>query len=146
MTEYPQDVSKDTMCIFMRLLKFATFSREQLEKYHGDSSEGTCLYCAIHLRMMLTKFTDYTIFVRGGDGSEEDGGFRDGNGDMHGHYWVEVHTPGGCFIMDITADQFGGNKITVCHAEEPPAKNYIPGDQLVVDGHVSEIVADLGLS
>lgn len=54
------------------------------------------------------------------------GGYRDSNGDWSGHYWI---SDGGFeLIIDVTADQFGGDPVVV--AEDVPdgayRENYAP--------------------
>ena len=104
---------------------------------------GSCLYAAIVLQMMVELHRGQPCAeIRGGDG-EGDGGYVDASGQQHGHYWVEaVDAAGQCYVLDVTADQFGGAALvqapiaTVKHA-------YRPGDQSIVDAHVAEERANL---
>lgn len=105
-------------------------------------TEGSCWYGSYLLSKMLGQFLPgCSAAIRGGDGCG-DGGYRDAQGDWHGHYWVEVTTPDGCFVVDVTADQFGAAPIVVLPIEKAAAQ-YCPGDQAVVDAQVEEAVAEL---
>ncbi|MCC2917687.1 hypothetical protein EKO17_21050 [Enterobacter hormaechei subsp. xiangfangensis] len=94
----------------------------------GVSTEGTCAYSTVLVKMMLESRTGYKVTQKGGDG-QGDGGYFDAAGG-HGHYWVEVDTAAGAYVVDITADQFGADPVVVVPASNP---QYVPGDQQLVD-------------
>lgn len=105
-------------------------------------TEGSCWYGSYLLSKMLEQFLPgCSAAIRGGDGCG-DGGYQDAQGDWHGHYWVEVTTPDGGFVVDVTADQFGAAPIVVLPIEKAAAQ-YRPGDQAGVDAQVEEAVAEL---
>ncbi|MGH8463068.1 MAG: hypothetical protein ACRER5_02910 [Pseudomonas sp.] len=98
---------------------------------------GTCLYATIVLQMMVDLHAGRPCAViRGGDG-EAGGGYVDATGRIHGHYWVEAtEATGRRYVLDVTADQFGGPQQV--HLALPlAARQYIPGDQALVDLHVA---------
>lgn len=91
------EIAEEARSLHCRLLSCTVGQKE---------TTGSCLYAAILLANMLDKFGDCrNAVVRGGDGLG-DGGYRDATGTWHGHYWVEVESPSGIVITDITADQF----------------------------------------
>jgi hypothetical protein len=103
---------------------------------------GTCLYGAFLLSTVLEKFGDCTTRVCGGDG-REDGGAVDPQGIWHGHYWVEGKTNAGEeFAADVTADQFGWEKIVVLPIEEARAR-YKPGNDMIVQAAVDDLESQL---
>lgn len=99
----------------------------------GISTEGTCAHATVLVKIMLESRTSFKVTQKGGDG-EGDGGYFDDNGG-HGHYWLEVDTPDGAYIVDITADQFGADPVVVVPATSP---QYVPGDQQLVDEQFKE--------
>lgn len=102
----------------------------------GDT-DGTCLHASLLVRDMLRLCAPARAdpVIRGGDG-REDGGYRDADGVLRGHYWVEASsTIGARYVLDITADQFGG-PATVAMSVANAHGIYVPGDQAVVDQHV----------
>ena len=101
---------------------------------------GTCAYATLLLKLMIEQFTPYRAIPRGGDGLA-DGGYFDASGRGHGHYWLEVLTDDGDYIIDITADQFGELPVLVVNAVAN--SNYIPGDQKLVDSHLEELAKSL---
>lgn len=105
----------------------------------AGETKGTCAYATFLAMMTVNQFTDYRAIPRGGDG-ETDGGYFDHAGG-HGHYWLEVQTPVGAFILDITADQFGGNEVVVLPAAGN--KQYLPGNQELVDAQFVEFTASI---
>ena len=97
---------------------------------------GSCLYAAIVLQMMIDLHRGQPCAeIRGGDG-EGDGGYVDAAGQHHGHYWVEATAGDDRYVLDVTADQFGGAPLVQLPIAAAPA--YRPGDQSVVDAHVAE--------
>lgn len=107
---------------------------------HSGTTEGSCAYATITAQLMFERFTDFRCSVRGGDGNQ-DGGYFDAAGIGHGHYWLEVETPDGSYVVDITADQFGDAPVIV----EPTSRNrkYRPGDQQLVDQHLCDVRATI---
>jgi hypothetical protein len=98
---------------------------------------GACLHAAILLSTMLTKFAGAACRVRGG-GPPMDGGILDKDGEIRGHYWVEGRAcTGEFFVVDITADQFGYEKVVLL-TEAAARTRYYPGDQQLIDQHVQE--------
>ncbi len=97
---------------------------------------GSCLYAAIVLQLMVDLHRGQPCAeIRGGDG-EGDGGYVDASGQHHGHYWVEAVAGGDRYVLDVTADQFGGAPEVQVPIEA--AQAYRPGDQAIVDAHVAE--------
>ena len=104
-------------------------------------TEGSCLYGSYLLSKMLEQFLPgCSAAIRGGDGCG-DGGYLDVQGVWHGHYWVEATTLEGCFVVDVTADQFGAAPVVVLPVAR--AVHYCPGNQALVDLQVKEAVAEL---
>ena len=110
-----------------------------------DTSElnGACGHACVMLKKALDSFTGYESRMRGGDG-RLDGGYFDCRGAGYGHYWLEVDTGDGRYILDITADQFGGPPVLV----EPAtgSQNYFPGNQQLVDEHYRRLEREIVLS
>lgn len=111
-----------------------------------NGTAGSCLYAAILLQMMIRLYCGRDCAViRGGDG-RRDGGYIDGTGSAHGHYWVEAATDDGeRYVLDVTADQFGGPPVV----QMPLATAsgiYLPGDQRTIDAHVSEELGAMAAS
>lgn len=99
-----------------------------------QNTAGSCLYAAMLLSTSLSRFAGSTTQVRGGDG--QDGGLRDREGVLRGHYWVEGRTAQGHpYVADVTADQFGYDKVVVLPLTAARSV-YQPGDQATVDEHV----------
>lgn len=98
-------------------------------------TRGTCLQAAILLARLLDRFANAKTQVKGG-GPPLSGGLFDATGKCHGHYWVEGETSRGvAFIADVTADQFGLDKVMVLSTESG-RHMYSPGLQGVIDEHV----------
>lgn len=101
-------------------------------------TKGSCLYACKFTEVLLSNFCkDAVVYYRGGDGLG-DGGYRDSNGVMQGHYWLEVHLDQDKYVVDITADQFGADPIVIIPLSE--ASQYILGDQSIIDDHVKDIL------
>lgn len=100
---------------------------------------GTCLYAAFLLSESLVHFAPgCRTQVRGGAGGM-DGGCRDKDGLLHGHYWVEVQLPDGQVgIADITGDQFGYPPV-VWLLGAGRHDRYVMGDQAMVDDHLADL-------
>lgn len=104
--------------------------------------DGACLYASFLLRRSLEQFADCVVKVRGGDG-HGDGGIFGRDGAWHGHYWVEGRTfTGKAFVADITADQFGLDRVVVLPLRQART-NYVPGAQDDVDCAVIELDEEL---
>jgi hypothetical protein len=104
-----------------------------------QNTAGSCLYAAMLLSTSLSRFAESATQICGGDG--QDGGLRDREGMLRGHYWVEGRTKTGCaFVVDVTADQFGYDKVVVLPLDVARSV-YQPGDQATVDEHVAEEMA-----
>lgn len=98
-------------------------------------TRGACLQAAILLARLLERFANAKAQVKGG-GPPLSGGLFDTTGKCHGHYWVEGETGRGvAFIADVTADQFGLNKVMVL-GMDVGRHIYSPGLQTVIDEHV----------
>jgi len=81
--------------------------------------------------------------ICGGDGFN-DGGYLDVSGVLRGHYWVEArNAEGQCFILDITADQFGGPEMVCAPLGQGEALKYCKGNQKLVDMHVLEFEREI---
>jgi hypothetical protein len=107
-----------------------------------DGTSGTCLYGSYLLQTLLTKFGDCNVRVCGGDGLR-DGGAADPSGKWHGHYWVEgVTSTGESFVADVTADQFGWDKVVVLPTHLARDR-YRPGDDAIVQSAVADLTAML---
>ncbi|EOT5430086.1 hypothetical protein VSS22_24830 [Klebsiella pneumoniae] len=95
---------------------------------------GTCMYGSILVSMLLEIFSGVRTRIAGGDGVG-DGGILTAAG-MKGHYWVVANVHGMLFVVDITADQFGMDKIVYKGLKDAP--EYIEGHQITIDDHVHE--------
>jgi hypothetical protein len=119
---------------------FARDFRRMWETIMADVSsdgatKGSCLHASIALSMLLDQFAGTTTQICGG-GEDEQCGLRDQEGRFRGHYWVEGTTRDGTpFIADITADQFGYDKVVIVHPDEGRDR-YRLGDQDLVREHV----------
>lgn len=113
------------------------FERVLHDSIGSSQTEGACLYAAILLASTLTKFAKAPSVVCGG-GPPLDGGLKDRTGNLRGHYWVAgTCETGQEFVADITADQFGYEKVVVLDAADA-AVLYFPGDATLIAGHVEE--------
>ena len=100
-------------------------------------TEGSCLHAAILLSSLISRFSGGRAHVAGG-GPPMDGGMRDKTGVLRGHYWVEGALAGGQeFVADITADQFGYEKVILLPLAEA-RKLYLPGNPETIAQHVAE--------
>lgn len=125
------EIASEVRSLFMEVLKTS------LQK---DDSDGSCAYACILAKQLFDQFSDFKSVFRGGNG-KDDGGYIDSQGVKHGHYWLEVDTGTGQFIVDITADQFGAKPIVVL----PLILNnqYLDGDQQTVESHMAEILKEI---
>lgn len=124
-----------------RLLQTAHGMRQVLDTVMVASKlppdpAGTCALASLMLRDAVNKFTPYPAVVRGGAGEFKEGAI-DPEGNWHGHYWVEADAgpATGRVILDITADQFGWERV-VCAPVGVVGHRYKPGDQSDVDDHM----------
>ncbi|WP_137917156.1 hypothetical protein [Hydrogenophaga sp. 2FB] len=100
-------------------------------------TNGACFYACVLLHQAIEKFSSMAATIRGGDGLS-DGGYFDPWGRGFGHYWVEARLDSGsAWVIDITADQFGGPDVLVAPLAGSQI-TYRPGDQSKVDEHISE--------
>lgn len=105
-----------------------------------SETAGSCLYASILLKSSLERFAGASAMIRGG-GPPLDGGVLGPDGKLHGHYWLEGRTRAGtAFVADVTADQFGFDKIIVLPLDEARTR-YYPGQQARIDQHVAEETA-----
>ncbi|HHZ9205718.1 TPA: hypothetical protein ACWMIM_004461 [Klebsiella quasipneumoniae] len=114
-------------------------SRRILENVISSSlntadTTGTCMYGSILVSMLLEKCSGVRTRIAGGDGVG-DGGILTAAG-MKGHYWVVANVHGMLFVVDITADQFGMDKVVYKGLKDAP--EYIEGHQTTIDEHVVE--------
>lgn len=123
-----QDIAEMTRQMFVSILKDSGYQR----------TAGSCLHASYLCWSLISKFADLTCRIVGGGGEGFGGIIVDGK--AHGHYWVEVMIDEQCYIVDITADQFGLPEVIVAPAAEAPA-TYQPDDQLAVNAHVAELEA-----
>ena len=118
------------------------FARVLQNSLGTTSTRGTCAYASVVRGSTVGKLLPCETVVRGGDGTD-DGGYFDLAGRGHGHYWVEVRAagdPGRAWVVDITADQFGGPQVVV--VDMPAAgRSYRPGRQDLVDEGLAELLA-----
>lgn len=126
-----RELASSARLIFTRLFQYCP---------EVTSTRGTCAYASFMAKEMISKFSDYECHARGGDG-KNDGGYFDEKGNGHGHYWVEVVTPTGNFVVDLTADQFDGAEVVVEPAEGN--QKYVAGNQQLVESHFAEIAISI---
>ena len=92
------------------------------------ASTGMCRYSSLFLRMALDAETEGAWVIRGGAGGaahdEDAAGYLMPDGSYRGHYWVE--TLSGDLIVDITADQFGGDDLIVGRPSQRRLSGYSP--------------------
>jgi len=144
MTNQP---TPDAALILHEVRGLITKNREIIETILRQSllssnTAGACLYASLICAQTINKFTAAKAIIRGGDG-EGDGGLLV-DGVRNGHYWLEVDVCGDRFIVDITADQFGLPPVII-ERVEVMQQLYVPGDQMVVDGHVADMKNQIGM-
>jgi len=129
-----KEIAQGARNIFELILEDSMRTRE---------TQGSCLYASILLSNCINKFTKASSKICGG-GPPINGGFWDASGVCRGHYWVQgITSEGLAFVADITADQFGLEKIVVLTLDQ--AKNcYQPGDALEIARQVKETLAEIG--
>lgn len=98
---------------FLEAMWFHTH-REWQDEQPSVPSRHMCRYSSLFLKRILKKNHDINADIIAGRPSQElDGtpqgeyGFEDANGNLHDHCWLQVND----WIIDITADQFGAEKI-----------------------------------
>ncbi|HBX5859168.1 hypothetical protein ABDC16_00535 (plasmid) [Klebsiella pneumoniae] len=121
----PSEVVEMSRRIFEKILN---------SSLQSSDTTGTCMYGSILVSMLLEKFSGVKTRIAGGDGAG-DGGIMTPDG-MKGHYWVVANIHGMLFVVDITADQFGMDKIVYKGLKEAP--EYVEGFGATIDEHVVE--------
>lgn len=106
---------------------------------HTTNTTGTCMYGSLLVSMLLEKFSGVGTSIAGGDGLD-DGGILTAEG-MKGHYWVVANVHGTFYVIDITADQFGMDKVIFKRLENAP--EYVEGQQVIVDEHLAEMIKQI---
>lgn len=105
-----------------------------------SDTKGSCAFACFLAKELMQRFTKFKIMIRGGDGLG-DGGYRAADGNMHGHYWLEVGCTHETYIVDITADQFGSEPVVILPLAA--ANQYINGCQDIVDDHFTDFLENL---
>lgn len=126
------DIIRSTRDIFIRILADSTGTTE---------TGGSCLYACILLSDLINRFTKAQAKICGG-GPPDQGGARAPDGQMHGHYWVQLDLQGHVFVADITADQFGYEPMLLLPMAQAQLI-YTPGDQRMTDETVKETREDI---
>jgi hypothetical protein len=123
----------------------ADIARRSLEPgmpdLHGQAqSTGMCLHGSMLLMVLLRQFAipDCFIEIRGGEF-----GIRDLSGVWRGHYWVEASLAEERYVIDITADQFGYDRVVVLPIEVAQ-QMYRPGPQDEVNDALISLAEDFG--
>lgn len=138
----PLGIESDAMREVRELLQssrslFETVLKRSLNR---TQTTGTCLYASVMTSLVLNRFTEAVVSIRGGDGEDDGGIFVDGIG--RGHYWMEAEIDGVLYVLDITADQFCLPSITIERLDAIHDR-YRPGCQETVDEHVAQILKDI---
>lgn len=130
---------------FTEAMEFARSAHVQMLDASGirGGTAGSCMYASILLSKMIDLYAGWECSrIRGGSGRGS-GGYTDVRGVQRGHYWVEAKADDGeVYVLDITADQFGGPPLVVVPADKSRA-TYRPGDQEEVDEHVAQMMSSL---
>lgn len=99
--------------------KHSSLSKNMDKEYNPPTLDhNMCRFTALFLRKVLNKITDNKWVIDGGDVWEpkySTGGIQDKNGNWNGHYWLTSKD----IIVDITANQFGHDKIIVTKKDNP---------------------------
>jgi len=108
---------------------------------------GTCLYACVLLEKMLNQFErEGCAVICGGDG-EGDGGYLDDAGNWHGHFWIEAtDDEGQRYVLDVTADQFGGPEVVCARLDQPESARYRKGNQTIADEQVLYLEQEMARS
>ena len=128
----------------MKLAELARLSLEPgllRDEAGRPESAGSCLHGCLLVVVLLKRFGQGAARVRGGAQGQ---GARDVHGHWRGHYWVEVYCASGAvFVVDITADQFGYEKVVVVPLAQS-AERYRPGPQPEVTEAFADMVTEFG--
>lgn len=135
-----------------QLHNLATETRDILDRvieasgYYGSTAGtrigGTCLYACLLLRTALKKFAACSATIHGG-GETSGTGLVCPDGTLCGHYWIQGTAPSGAaFLCDITADQFGYERIVLLDNTVSWA-HYRPDAPAVIATHVADVLQDL---
>lgn len=126
---------KETANQFRPLLEEHVFRLFNEKRSHGDM-KGCCSGATgALLKVLREQYPDVPWKFAGGHGNDMPhpgeigneylvmtswpGGFHAEDGTWYGHYWVEGTLPDGrSIIVDVTADQFGGDPITLAFADD----------------------------
>lgn len=102
------------------------FYKESMKKDPNKTTPDhkMCRYAALFLSKIINKdLTDHWYVVGGSVWPPfyQSGGFKDKNGEWHGHYWVT----NGDIIIDIATKQFGEDEIIITKSNDSRyEKNY----------------------
>ena len=110
------------------------------DSMQSSNTTGSCAYACVILKKAFQQFTEFNTHFRGGDGLA-DGGYMNEQGQLFGHYWLEVNTPSETYVVDITADQFGGEAVIIIPHKQ--ATQYLAGNQDTIDEHFVEIIESI---
>lgn len=107
----------------------------------NGTSSGTCLYVSLSVAQSIRHNCPMINVQYRGGGGVIDGGIRDIEGNLQGHYWLEISdSEGNCAVVDSTADQFGYEKVEIVEMNN---NRYLPGDQNVVNAHFYALMEEL---
>lgn len=125
-----------------KILEMATEIRSMFinmlkDSMKTDATQGSCAFACFFAKNVFDRFTDYQTAYRGGDGNG-DGGYIDSDGIHHGHYWLNIQTATEAYIVDITADQFGADPVTVLPLSK--AQHYVSGCQEIIEDHFTDLI------
>lgn len=130
------------------LLEHVSFMRKVFVRSLEDAlkdqdTTNTCAFACALLYVSLSKFLNVEVAFQGGGGSGT--GYLDSSDVTHGHYWLKAicRNTQEAWVIDITADQFGGPPVVVQRVADS-LSNYIPGDQRTVDENMSQVLSQLG--
>lgn len=131
-----------------KIFEHATLMRGVLQRALMDAiktedTTNTCAYACVLLSVSLSKFFGLDVAFQGGDGNG-DGGYVCDDGVSNGHYWIKAtnRASGEVWVVDITADQFGGPPVVVEPLSLCEAR-YVPGDQKKVNDGMNEVMGSV---